>query len=166
MHCAVARSDSFVTFFLINVLIVLGRMNCELLADVLVAASWNILSADWHNLRKVFEFFVENSVPEKNVCLTLIRIGTSVIFVCVHRNNFCLFIIFVCVYKTILITECTDQIYLQGDSFCFIILISVSLTKIMVVVLSRSPLLHCLSEISSSPIMFSNSFLTYMQTHT
>jgi len=33
------RSDSFVTFFLINILVVFGRTNSELLADVLVAAS-------------------------------------------------------------------------------------------------------------------------------
>ena len=37
-------------------------------------------------------------------------------------------------YKTVLITECTDQIYIQGDSSCFIILISVSLTTSVVVV--------------------------------
>lgn len=54
LHC----SDSFVTFFVINVLVVFGRTNCELLADVLVAASWNILSTYWHKLRKVLEFFV------------------------------------------------------------------------------------------------------------
>lgn len=52
------RSDSFVTFVFINVLIVFGRMKCELLADVLVAASWNILGTYWHKLRKVVELFV------------------------------------------------------------------------------------------------------------
>ena len=40
LHCP----DSFVTFFLTDVLVVFGRTNCELLADALVAASWNILS--------------------------------------------------------------------------------------------------------------------------
>jgi hypothetical protein len=94
-----------------------------------------------------------------------IRIRTSVIFVCVHKNNFCLFIIFVCVYKTVLIAECTDQIYIKGDSCCYIILMSVSLTKGVVVVFFFFSV-QCLSEISSSPVMFNNSCLTYMQKHT
>ena len=50
------HSDRFITFFLINVIFVFGRTNCELLAGVLVAASWNILSTYWNKLRKVFEF--------------------------------------------------------------------------------------------------------------
>ena len=71
---------------------------------------------------------------EKNVCLTLIRIGTLEIFVRVHKNKFCLFVIFVCEYKTVLVAECTDQIYIQGDSSCLILFISVSLTKSVVVI--------------------------------
>lgn len=55
------RSDGFITLFVINILVVSGRTNCELLADVLVATSWNILSTCWRKLRKLLEFFVQHS---------------------------------------------------------------------------------------------------------
>jgi len=37
------------------------------------------------------------------------------------------------VYNTVLIAERTDQIYIQSDSSCFVMLISVSQTKSVVV---------------------------------
>ena len=73
-------------------------------------------------------------------------------------HNLCLYV------QDSLIAECTDQIYIQGDCSCFTILISVSLTKSVLVVFFFS--LQCVSEISSSPVMSNNSCLTYVHAKT
>jgi hypothetical protein len=82
-----------------------------------------------------------------------------VVSVCSQKQF--LFVHNLCMYKIVLIAECTDQMYIQGDSSCFTILISVSLTE-SVVVVSIFFSLQCLSEISSSPVMFNSSCLTYV----